>query len=97
MPLGGILIGVAPMLRKLTLAEYNRLVDAEILGPVELRDGRVVIGAFDLAFSDAQIAAAHQVGVDLRASDPIDGLRGTLDQRSYPPGYLQREREGWRE
>ena len=88
---------MAPMLRRLTSEEYRRLVEARILGPVELLDGRVVIGAFDLAFSDAQVAAALKVGIDLRAADTVDALGGSLDQHSYPPGYLQRGREGWRE
>ena len=83
--------------RKLTSDEYHRLVDAGIVGSVELLDGRVVIGAFDLAFSDAQIAAALDVGVDLRPVDAVAAPGGTLDQRAYPPGYLKREREGWRE
>jgi hypothetical protein len=85
------------MPRRLTIDEYHRLVEAGIVGPVELLDGRLVVGAFDLVFSDAQIAAARKVGVDLCASDAIDELAGSLDERSYPPGYLEREREGWRE
>jgi hypothetical protein len=31
------------------------------------------------------------------AADAIVELGGTLDHRSYPPGYLADEREGWRE
>ena len=83
--------------RRLTSDEYHRLVEAGIVGPVELLDGRVVIGAFELAFSDAQIAAAADVDVDLRPADAIGALGGTLDRRAYPPGYLKRERGGWRE
>jgi hypothetical protein len=88
---------MAARARRLTTDEYHRLVEAGIVGPVEVLDNRVVIDVFDLHFSDAQIAAALRVGVDLRAADPLDALAGTLDQHSYPPGDLQREREGWRE
>jgi hypothetical protein len=83
--------------RRLTVDEFHRLVEAGIVGPVKLFDGRIVIGTFDLAFSDAQIAAALRVGVDLSAAHAIEEFGGTLDQHSYPPGYLEREREGWRE
>ena len=86
-----------PRTRRLTLDDYHRLVEAGILGRLELLDGRVVIGAFELAFSDAQIAAALDVGVDLRPADAIAELSGTLDRRAYPAGYLDREREDWRE
>ena len=27
----------------------------------------------------------------------VAALGGTLDRRAYPPAYLKREREGWRE
>jgi hypothetical protein len=65
--------------------------------PVELLDGRVVIGAFELAFSDAQITTALDAGVDLCAADAIAELGRALDRRAFPPGYLRLEREGWRE
>ena len=76
---------------------YQGQVEAGIVGPVELLDGRVVIGGFDLAFSAPQITAAADVGVDLCPADAIAALGGTLDRRAYPSGYLKREREGWRE
>jgi hypothetical protein len=92
-----ILTPMASVRRKLTSDEYRRLVEAGIVGPVELLDGRVVIGAFELAFSDAQIAAASDVDVDVGPADAIAAVGGTLDRRAYPSGYLKREREGWRE
>jgi hypothetical protein len=88
---------MASVRRRLTSDEYHRLVEAGIVGPVELLDGRVVMGAFDLASSDVQIAAASDVGVDLRPADAIAALGGTLDRRAYPSAYLKSERESWRE
>jgi hypothetical protein len=45
---------------------YFRLVEAGIVGEkIELIEGRLVFGDFELAFSPAQRAAAAELGIDL--------------------------------
>ena len=45
---------------------YYRLADAGIVGDkVELIEGRLVFGDFELAFSPAQRQAAAQLGIEL--------------------------------
>ena len=52
----------------MTLDEYHALVEHGILGKVELLNGTVWCGNHRLAFSAEQIAAAAELGVDLRAA-----------------------------
>jgi hypothetical protein len=50
----------------LTVDTYFRLVEAGIVGEkVELIEGRLVFGDFELAFSPAQRAAAKKIGIEL--------------------------------
>jgi hypothetical protein len=83
--------------RGLTSDEYHRLVEAAIVGPRRAARQSGRHRWLQLGFSDAQITAAADVGVDLRPADAIAALGRTLDRRAYPSGYLKREREGWRE
>ena len=50
----------------LNVETYFRLVEAGIIGEkIELIDGRLVFGDFELAFSAAQRAAAAELGIEL--------------------------------
>jgi hypothetical protein len=50
----------------MTVDTYFRLVEAGILGEkVELIEGRIMFGDFELAFSPAQRAAAAAIGIEL--------------------------------
>jgi hypothetical protein len=52
--------------KRMTVDEYFRLGDAGIIGDkIELIDGRIVFGRFELAFSPAQRAAAEEIGIEL--------------------------------
>lgn len=48
---------------KVSVEEYHRLVEAGVLGPVELLEGRVMMGGHALVFSPAQVRAAKRLGV----------------------------------
>jgi hypothetical protein len=49
----------------MTTDEYHALVRAGVLANVELIDGRVVMGEYELIFSPAQAAAAAELGVSV--------------------------------
>jgi hypothetical protein len=52
--------------RLINVDTYVRLVDAGIIGEkIELIEGRLVFGDFELAFSPAQRAAAAEHGIEL--------------------------------
>jgi hypothetical protein len=56
---------------RITVDEYMRLGEAGIVGhKVELIDGRIVFGRFELAFSPAQRAAAAELGIELPENEP---------------------------
>jgi acetamidase/formamidase len=48
-----------------SLDQYHLLVARGIIAPVELADGRVMMGDYELAFSSRQVAAAAELGVYL--------------------------------
>ncbi len=49
----------------MTPEEYAALVEAGILHKVELVAGRVMMGRYPLAFSQAQVRDAAQLGIEL--------------------------------
>jgi hypothetical protein len=74
---------------RLTPEEYRRLVEAGVLGKVELLDGVVYMSKYELAFSAAQVRDAATVGVtlpspvDLVLSDPELRREATARLRDY--------------
>ncbi len=56
---------------RMTADEYRRLSDAGILDEkVELIDGRMMFGRWELAWSPAQRAAAAELGIVLPNNEP---------------------------
>jgi hypothetical protein len=51
----------------LTTDEYGALAQAGVLSKVELIEGRVVMGEYELVFSPSQTAAAERLGVRVRS------------------------------
>ena len=71
--------------------DYHKLVEAAVIDKVELIDGRLVMGEYDLVLSPKQASVARQLGVSVRTCvdavmedpDSLAELRVRLRERDW--------------
>jgi hypothetical protein len=68
--------------------DEKRLIEAGILGQVEVRDGRVTMGGLPVGWSPEQVNAASAAGVRLDPEPHAEPPTITVDQYHRPGGII---------